>query len=634
MSDAKRDEVRPGSYRAGYNGAMLGKLKVTLVAATWSGWVVVGCGSSDGGSVPVGTDSGASFDAGEGGEGTTPEGGRAGSGGRPARGGSDGSGDAGKAASFGGAAGETLGGSSGAPPVRGDAGAGGEPQALPAPDLVLSVEPSGGTFVETQTIRLQVTDPRADIRFTLNGSLPDENSPKYEAPIVVDKSTRVRAIALSPEGAKTGVLAETYLRVAPNAATFTSHLPIVIVQTFETGSINPKSDELVPASLVLLEPSEGSTSLVGRATLEARIGFRVRGESSRAYSKKQYAVELREDGSDEDKDMAVLGMPAESDWVLSESLHFDRSSVRNALAYGMSNSIGRYAPRTRFAEAFLVEGNGDVSAESFIGFYTVIEKVKRGKQRVNVKKLEPTDLTLPNMSGGYMLRIDKDENHFVAAYRDVQFVYPDWEEIRVAARAPQRDYIKQYIDDLRLAMLAADFRVPATGKHYSEIVDVDSFIDHNIINAFAKNPDGCRLSTYFYKDRGGLLFAGPVWDFDRAFGTEWDWRTTNPDEWFREESDGTDYFSEGWWGLLFYDDAFKARYKARFLELLADEFSPDTLDGLIDELAAQVGDAAQRNYERWPEFVPSGGDHASEIDAMKSWLRARAEFVQRELAEW
>ncbi|MCF8324947.1 MAG: CotH kinase family protein [Leadbetterella sp.] len=52
---------------------------------------------------------------------------------------------------------------------------------------------------------------------------------------------------------------------------------------------------------------------------------------------------------------------------------------KECIAYQLSNKIGRYAPKTQFVE---VETNGD-----FIGLYILMEKIKRGKERVNVSKL-------------------------------------------------------------------------------------------------------------------------------------------------------------------------------------------------------------------------------------------------------
>lgn len=49
------------------------------------------------------------------------------------------------------------------------------------------------------------------------------------------------------------------------------------------------------------------------------------------------------------------------------------------------------------------------------------------------------------------------------------------------------------------------------GQHYSDLVDVGSFIDTFILQEFGKNIDAYRLSSYFYKDRKKKVVSGPIW---------------------------------------------------------------------------------------------------------------------------
>jgi hypothetical protein len=189
----------------------------------------------------------------------------------------------------------------------------------------------------------------------------------------------------------TTVFAASYVRVADDAASFVSNLPIAVLHTFESGKLDPLGEEFVPAWLSVFEPGADGTNLVGAASLQSSIGIHVRGQTSREFPKKQYSVELRDETTGDDRKLSLLGMPKESDWVLSDSVIMDRSLIRNAFAYALSNRIGRYAPRTRFVEAFLVDDGGDLSRASYVGVYTLVEKIKRDPDRVDVAKLEATD---------------------------------------------------------------------------------------------------------------------------------------------------------------------------------------------------------------------------------------------------
>src|SRR5687767_12454458 len=507
----------------------------------------------------------------------------------------------------------------------------GEAGSAQSGSLTVAFSPSAGTFVGSETVTLSVQG-RASIHYTLDGSLPTAMSPTYREPVTLDKSTRLRAVAIVPDAGLQGpAAAEIYLRVDPDTQNFTSHLPIILIHTFESGTLDSFGTEHVAAALQVLEPTSGTTRIVGRAALDARIGIHVRGATSRNFEKKQYAMELRADDEDADSDRPLLGLPSHSDWVLSDPVFFDRALIRNALAFALSNRIGRYAPRTRFAEVFMVDDGGDVRAGNFLGFFTLIEKIERDPQRVNVSRLPPSAASPPAITGGFILRIDKGVPDFDAAGRWLQFVYPNPEDMTLPERRPQLDFIRAFIDGFGLAASAADFTHPSTGQHYSEFIGVDAWLDHHIVNVLTKNVHGLRFSAYFHKERGGRLAAGPVWDFDRSLGTPYDPRATEPEEWKPPSFNATDYFNEGWWRLLFRDPLFTSRYRARFKAVLNEEFSADNLDRIVDRMASEVGDAADRNFRRWIQFPPQDNSHAAEIALLKDFLRRRVAWIKTEL---
>jgi hypothetical protein len=495
--------------------------------------------------------------------------------------------------------------------------------------LAVLFSPSAGTFVGEETVTLSV-QTKGDIHYTIDGSLPTAMSPIYRGPLTLDKSTRLRAVAMAGAGMQGPVATEIYLRVDPDARSFTSHLPIILIHTFESGTLDSFGTEHVPAGIQVLQPTSGTTRIVGRAALDARIGIHVRGATSRNFSKKQYAVELRGDDDDADSDRSMLGLPSNADWVLSDPVAYDRALIRNALAFELSNRIGRYAPRTRFAEVFMVDDGGDVSTANFLGFYTLIERIGRAPERVNVSRLPASATSEPAITGGFIVRIDKGAPDFDAAGRWLQFVYPDPEDMRLPQRKGQLDFIRAYLDAFAQAASAANFKHPSTGRHYSEYIDVDAWIDHNIINVLTKNVDGLRFSAYFHKERGGRLAAGPVWDFDRSLGTPYDPRTAEPEEW-GPSFNATDYFNEGWWRLLFRDPDFRSRYRVRFKALLNGEFSADNLDRIVDGMVSRVGDAADRNLRRWPQNALRDNSHAAEIALLKDFLRRRVAWIKTQL---
>ena len=86
----------------------------------------------------------------------------------------------------------------------------------------------------------------------------------------------------------------------------------------------------------------------------------------------------------------MLGKNEDNDWKKNET-YTDKSCMRNALIYQLSNEIGRYAVRGRFCELIL---NG-----AYQGMYELTETVKRGNNRVQIAKLTVNDTIDDDLTG-------------------------------------------------------------------------------------------------------------------------------------------------------------------------------------------------------------------------------------------
>ena len=76
---------------------------------------------------------------------------------------------------------------------------------------------------------------------------------------------------------------------------------------------------------------------------EGKAAVAVRGSGSTMFPKKSYRVELQDEHG-ADKKVSLLGMPAESDWILLAA-YTDRTLMRDALAYELWREMGYWAPR-------------------------------------------------------------------------------------------------------------------------------------------------------------------------------------------------------------------------------------------------------------------------------------------------
>ena len=490
-----------------------------------------------------------------------------------------------------------------------------------APEVVFS-RPAGN-FTQPFTVELSSLATGAVVRYTLDGTLPDSRSPAYAAPLFLTNTAQLRARAYQ-EGLLPGPPhSEAYLRLSTNVPGFTSTLPVLVLDTF--GQDVPVSAQGSFVHLSLFEPIHGRTSLTNKPTLTTRGGFRVRGSTSSGFPQTPFAVEFLDEFNGE-RPLPLLGLPADSDWVLYAPNSYDPVMIHNPFIHQLSRDLGRYSPRTRFVEVFLVRNSGGVRESHYHGIYVLTEKIKIGRQRVDIDRLGAEDLQPPQVTGGYLLKFDRvgpGESGVTANDgRGMVYVEPKEQTIRLPQRAAQRAYLNTFFDEFNHALHGPQWKDPATG--YRAYLDVEAAIDFHVLEVLSGNVDAMVLSTYFHKPRAGKIVCGPHWDFDRALGSI-DERDANPRVW----STGP-FFGGEWWPRLFSDPDFWQLWVDRWQTLRRTHFSLSNLNRLIDQLTDELREAQPREVRRW-DLQPRGGSYQSEIDLMKDWLSNRVDFIDGEL---
>lgn len=415
-----------------------------------------------------------------------------------------------------------------------------------------------------------------------------------------------------------------------------STLPIIKISTNGNTIVDePK----VLADMEIIDNGEGN---LNRPTdtpndYDGVIGIEFRGSSSQAlFAKKNYGIELRKVG-EQDTSVALLGMPAEEDWVL-HGPYSDKTLMRNALTFHLWNATDRYGSRTRYVELIL--------DSDYKGVYILMEKIKRDGDRVDIAKLEEDENSGDDLTGGYIIKLDKFDGGnsgegFVSSYAPplqtsqdqriyFQYDYPKGDNITPQQEAYIQDYVREFED----ALYGGDFLNPVTG--YKAFAEMESFVDFAIMNEVSRNVDGYRLSTFMYKDKdskGGKLTLGPIWDFNLAWGNANYCDGSNTTGWawdFNQVCDQDFWLIPFWWDRLLQDPEFVETLNTRWTELRAGRFSTASIHNYIDSLALAMDDPIIRNYERWPiigEYIwPNnyvGSSYQDEINYLKDWVSQR-----------
>lgn len=255
-----------------------------------------------------------------------------------------------------------------------------------------------------------------------------------------------------------------------------------------------------------------------------------------------------------------------------------------------------------------------------------------------------------NITGGYILEADNAMRYSGEASG---FILESG--AYMVAKSPaylseaQYQYISSYVQEcenvMRKSVGLNDYQA------LSAYIDIPSFVGKYLVEEVSKNIDSSATSQYFYKDRDGLLYAGPVWDYDWAYGVER----------IQEEIDYTD--PEGfsardipgsliWWQLLYYNNAFYEDVVTMYENVLYPWLNELVETGL-NQWAQELSASAVMDYLRWDRAASetdtaasddtSASDDAAsspvqkayqayqeQVEQVRSFLSVRKEFLYRE----
>lgn len=342
-----------------------------------------------------------------------------------------------------------------------------------------------------------------------------------------------------------------------------------------------KSSYYVPGRMLVNDPDGfySDSSLV-----EATLLIRWRGHSTLTCDKKSYRIKL-------DEKHRLLDMNSDRDWYLLAN-HPDKTLMRNMVAMRISKICGMgWTPKMKPVEVWF---NGD-----YIGNYMLSEHKEVNDNKVNIHPAGPKDIEGEALTGDYYFEIESDMDQpagfWTPVYREpVMFRDPE-EPVQ-----EQIDYCREYFTAFEKALRDGDFSGDAP-REYLNYIDLDSFVNHYIVQEFCKPVDVLRKSTFLTKTRGGKLAFCHVWDFDLALGNcsylhADPGAEDGPEGWW-VKTIAPWRMKTGWYLRLFEDPQFCAAVKARWNEVKGDLAG---LPDYIDKLQMKHRRSFDRNFERWP----------------------------------
>lgn len=306
--------------------------------------------------------------------------------------------------------------------------------------------------------------------------------------------------------------------------------------------------------------ADGSTAFSGAVS-----AIKARGNSTfDCFDKKAYQVKL-------DKKAALLGggkSNAAKKWILLANA-MDATQIHDAAAFQLAAECGlAYTPEFEVIDLWY--------DSAYRGTYLLCEKVEIGSGRVNIEDVDDAiedaniseafdsddpGVTIADTKTGTILAENVKINDIESAMRYGTYRYvtdlttepdlPDGathhsylleldskdrscKEITgfatsrghyFTAKSPEygtagtMQWVASFWQEFEDAVYSPDGYNAATGKYWYDYIDGDSLVKLYLINEFTKNKDSFFSSSFFYiPENKDKIYAGPVWDYDLAFG--------------------------------------------------------------------------------------------------------------------
>lgn len=400
--------------------------------------------------------------------------------------------------------------------------------------------------------------------------------------------------------------------------------------------------------------SIATTSQYADTAYDGDILIKLRGNSTAYASKRPFKIKL-------DTKTELFGMEKNKHWCLLAN-HYDRTNLRNKISYDFGADLG-------LASCDSVMVNLVFNGE-YVGLYEFTEQIRIDKGRVDIfnwedevgkvakaiaegcgltdqeaDKLEEKltkelswittgkydkyvisdyyDTSSWDISGGYLIEDDAyyDELTKFMTENDMKLMLHNPEYLKT--NDDMMNWLKTYIQNLEDAIYAPN-RLSSEGLHYSDYMDVQSFIDFWIVNTLYKNVELLFKSCYMYKDVGEKLKWGPIWDMDWTSANHVNLDSTSADysQWRQGQSNDREY----WYKALYNDPWFIIQLCERWAEV---QDKVDNMFVAYDKLAADIKGNAEADNKLW------GYDwsYDREVSTLREWLVNRRSWMNEQMTD-
>lgn len=445
--------------------------------------------------------------------------------------------------------------------------------------------------------------------------------------------------------------AAVFNRQATLTVISTGELPTLFLDTVSGSMENLRWDK-ARQEQGFLQLMDSSGALVLKSSLDWISG---RGNMTWELEKRGWGFKLP-------KAADLLGMAPSDKWVLLANAYDATRGLRNYAAYKMALETGmEYSRDLRFIDLYL---NGE-----YVGLYQLTERITEGENALDIGDLDTAnarenpgvllrpekldiqqewnedgiiqkswaDLRSPaDVSGGYIL-----ERNYGYKLEDKPFQFATDAKESFVVRYPsivtqqEIDYISTLMQQVENAIYAPDHIDPASGKKLTELIDLDSWVRKMLVDETTKNEGMGTTSSYYYKKQGvDRVFAGPVWDYDKSFGSMGVFLSPEGLTY------GSLHLDYSLWLKQFYTNPEVQRLARQYYQELYRPYLLSLAKERFREVSLEIQDSFEADLIRWRteyETYDSSYDETNDtfgsleagVRFLERWTQARIAFLDR-----
>jgi len=447
---------------------------------------------------------------------------------------------------------------------------------------------SGGFYSGILTVALRVNSSSlARIHYTLDSSEPTENSARYTFPIVVDKTTIIRARTFESGFAPSEIVTHTYF--------INKQIGIATVSL-----VTEPKNLWDPEKGIYMNPTERGDNWERPISIECfdeqhqnafreNAGIRISGEVSREYDKKSFRIYFRGEYGQSWLRYQLFPIKNELDQFKRIKIHSGSTDMpknpygngwtmlRDPLMYELGRRTGCIFMGNRPAAVFL---NGEPW-----GIYNVLERIDEHFIETNFGETN----------------VDLIENSTGAKVGDMMA----WQQLITF-------FENQKFSD-RNAI-----------QNTKALIDLDNFTNYCILEIFGGNHDWPHHNMYAFRPKKSEgLWRWILWDMDGCFGPYG--ISTNTLQWATREHESTLILRR-----LLENESYRLTFINRFADLLNSTFKSTNLITIIDSLASRLAGDIRFETERWGSSYERWKNDGVEGE-LKAFARQRPDLLRNQI---